>query len=377
MNKRRKLIGEGRASFAAVLCLLVCGLFAPSAWAKVYDLEHHFYVSEFYTYMTSRTTPPRFVPGDPAATDPMGRVGYIDIGQKSPIYMSDDQITNLTDFTETRIAAMDAAGVDVAVMSSSSLIETFPREKSIELARLSNDRLAAYQKQYPERILGTATLPTIWIDDATNELERCVKVLGFKYWHTHSHYATNGVSHYLYEDRFTNLLARADSYGLSIYIHPDYPVKPTYDHGTAFLGATMGFTHEVMQTMTHMIRRGRLDQYPNIKLIIGHFGEYFPYILDRLDKAFPSGGEGRNQKSFRQYVKEDRIFVTTSGNRSAEAMDVTKKMIGIEHVAFGSDYPYEVLKGMTDFIGSCDLTESDRTNVWEKTATDRIFYKDK
>jgi len=176
---------------------------------------------------------------------------------------------------------------------------------------------------------------------------------------------------------FTNLLARADKYGLSIYIHPDYPVKPTYNHGMAFEGALMGFTHEVMQTLTHMIRRGRLDQYPNIKLVIGHFGEYFPYILDRLDKAFPAGGEGRNQKSFREYVKEGRLFVTTSGNRSVEAMEATKKAIGIEHIAFGSDYPYEVLKGMTDFIKRCDLTEKELEDVWQNTAMERIFYREK
>jgi len=216
-SKLKQLIGQGRAVFAAVVCLPSVILLAPSAQAKVYDLEHHFYVPEFYEYMASRTTPPRFVPGNPKAADPMDRVGYFDIGQKSFYYQTDEQITNLTDFTENRITAMDAAGVDVAVMSSSTMIEGLPKEKSIWLAKLSNDRLAAYQAQNPGRILGTATLPTVWVDDATNELERCVKELGFKYWHTHDHYVTeDGQTNYLWEAKFAPLLANANELGLAI-----------------------------------------------------------------------------------------------------------------------------------------------------------------
>jgi len=334
---------------------------------KHYDLEHHCYIPEFYEYLKARGKAAN--PVVPYMEDN----GDLHVGIKTVIWLPDESI--ICDFGAGRIAEMDRAGVDVAVMSASSLIEALPLADATNLAHKTNLRIAQMQTDWPGRVEGAATLPTFYPEEAIKELDFCVTNLGFKYWHTHSHYATNGISHYLYEDMFTNLLAKADSYGLSVYIHPDYPIKPTYDHGIAFEGAAMGFTHEVMQTLAHMIRRGRLDQYSNIKLVIGHFGEYFPYILDRLDKAFPSGGEGRNMKSFSQYVKEGRIFVTTSGNRSVEAMDATKKAIGVECIAFGSDYPYEDMKSMTDYIWRCDLTESDKTNVWEKTATDRIFYK--
>ena len=212
MNKLKKLIK---------VALVATGIaaFAPLAQAKVcdvYDLEHHFYVPEFFEYMASRKTPPRFIPGDPTATDPMDRVGRFDIGQKTQYYMVDDQITNLTDFTEARITAMNAAGVDVAVMSTSPMLEALPREEAIRLSKLSNDRVAAYRKEHPGRILGSATLPTVWVDAATNELERCVKELGFKYWHTHAHYVTeDGQTNFLWEAKFAPLLKKADELGVA------------------------------------------------------------------------------------------------------------------------------------------------------------------
>jgi len=367
-------------SLQLALCALGAVWLAPGAQAKVYDLEHHFYIPEFYEYMATRTTPPRFIPGDPTATDPMGRVGYIDIGQKSRIFMDDGQISNLTDFAETRIAAMDAAGVDVAVMSSSSLIEAFPREKSIELAKLSNDRLAAYQKQFPDRILGTATLPTVWVDDATNELERCVKELGFKYWHTHDHYVTpDGQTNYLWEAKFAPLLAKANELGVAVYIHPDYQPQARYDYGQGYMGAMLGFGQGVMATVTKFILQGRLDAYPNIRLIVGHTGEYLPYVLPRMDNRFhvegvPDPGV-KCQKKFSEYFKEGRIFVTTSGNRSEPALQCAKRAIGIGNIAYASDWPYETMDSMTKFINAAKLTDEERETVCEGTAAERIFKK--
>jgi len=352
------------------------------AQAKIYDLEHHFYVPEFYEYMISRTTPPRFIPGDPEATDPLGRVGRFDIGQKTKYYMTDDQITNLTDFTEARIKAMDAAGVDVAVMSSSPMLEALPREKCIELAKLSNDRVAAYQKQYPDRILGSATLPTVWVDAATNELERCVKELGFKYWHTHAHYVTeDGQTNFLWEAKFAPLLAKANELGVAIYIHPDYQPQARYDYGTGYMGAMLGFGQGVMATVTKFIIKGKLDEYPNIRLIMGHTGEYMPYVLPRMDNRFHVEGvsdpDVKCQKKFSEYFKEGRIFVTTSGNRSEPALQCAKRAIGIGCIAYGSDWPYETMDSMTEFINAAKLTDAERKQLCEGTATKSIFVQDK
>lgn len=375
MNKLKKLIKVALVATGIAVC-------APLAQAKIYDLEHHFYVPEFLEYMATRTTPPRFIPGDPESSNPFEQIGRFDIGQKSLVYIDDNQISNLTDFTEARIAAMDAAGVDVAVLSTSSLIEALPREKAIELTKLSNDRVYEMSTNFPGRILGSATLPTVWVDDATNELERCVKELGFKYWHTQDHYVTeDGQTNYLWEAKFAPLLARANELGVAIYIHPEYQSQPRYDYGMGYMGAMLGFGQGVMATATKFIIKGKLDEYPNIRLILGHMGEYFPYVLERMDNRFfnevLSDPGVKCQKKFSEYFKEGRIFVTTSGNRSNPALQCARRAIGIEHIAYGSDWPYETMDSMSAFIKDAKLTDAEREQLTEKTATERIFVKDK
>jgi len=145
------------------------------------------------------------------------------------------------------------------------------------------------------------------------------------------------------------------------------------------MGAMLGFGQGVMATATKFIIKGKLDEYPNIKLILGHMGEYFPYVLERMDNRFfvPAlpDPDVKCKKNFSAYFKEGRIFVTTSGNRSEPALECAKCAIGIERIAYGSDWPYETMDSMTKFINAAELTDAERKQLCEGTATGRIFKK--
>jgi uncharacterized protein len=48
------------------------------------------------------------------------------------------------------------------------------------------------------------------------------------------------------------------------------------------------------------------------------------------------------KQSMKYYFKQ-KVFVTTSGNMSKEAFQCAKDVLGIDHIMYGSDYPYEPL----------------------------------
>src|SRR4029453_3394372 len=74
---------------------------------------------------------------------------------------------------EHRIADMDAAGIDVQVLSLTSPgVEQLDATEAVALAREANDRLADALPRYPSRFAGFAAFPTMAPDVAASEMER-------------------------------------------------------------------------------------------------------------------------------------------------------------------------------------------------------------
>src|SRR5438105_1327278 len=92
-----------------------------------------------------------------------------------------EMIRRLEDFGDIRIREMDAAGIDVQVLSENApAAQGLDAESAIRLTRISNDRLHAAIAAHPDRFAGFAALPTPDPKAAADELERCVIKLGFK-----------------------------------------------------------------------------------------------------------------------------------------------------------------------------------------------------
>src|SRR5215204_7161492 len=102
-------------------------------------------------------------------------------------------IEQLCDLEEGRIADMDAAGIDVQVLSLTSPgEEQLEATEAVVLAREEKDRLADTVRRHPSRFAGFAALPTSAPDSAADELERMVREHGFEgaiiNGHTHGRY---------------------------------------------------------------------------------------------------------------------------------------------------------------------------------------------
>ncbi|HTU01713.1 MAG TPA: amidohydrolase family protein, partial [Candidatus Sulfotelmatobacter sp.] len=90
-------------------------------------------------------------------------------------------LEQLCDLGDRRLADMDAAGIDVQVLSLTSPgAEQLDATEAVALAREANDFLADAVRRYPSRFLGLAALPTMVPECAADELERTVRDCGFK-----------------------------------------------------------------------------------------------------------------------------------------------------------------------------------------------------
>ncbi|HTU03988.1 MAG TPA: amidohydrolase family protein, partial [Trebonia sp.] len=116
----------------------------------------------------------------------------------------------LRDLDKTRIADMDATGIDLQVVSHSNpAAQGMPEAAGVAAARRANDQLAAAVARHPERLAGFATLPTGSPAAAADELSRAVSELGFVGAMINSTLGTDGA--FLDDPRFAPLLTRFET----------------------------------------------------------------------------------------------------------------------------------------------------------------------
>jgi 2,3-dihydroxybenzoate decarboxylase len=276
----------------------------------------------------------------------------------------------LTDFGEQRLAAMDEAGIERSILSLSGPGVQVERDRTraVRMAAQANDFLAAEVAKRPDRYSGFAHLALQDGKAAADELERCVRDLGFKGALVNGH--TNGL--YLDDPSLEPLWERAQELGTVIYLHPGDPVSqmPVLDGHKGLKRATWEWTVETGSHALRVVFGGVFDRYPQATLALGHLGETLPYLLWRFDSRAKLYGLklGRAPSA---YIREN-IVVTLSGMFSREPLICALDALGDGRVMFSADYPYESAGEAGRFIDDVDLPEERRAKVCHANA-ERIF----
>ena len=275
--------------------------------------------------------------------------------------MGHDIVEENLDLGAKRIAHMDAAGVDVQVLSFGSPgPQGFAADVAIPMARDANDRLAKAIQSYPTRFAGFAALPTADPEEAARELERCVTKLGFKGAMIHSHQQ----GEFLDGKKFRPVFYSAEKLGVPIYLHPALPhplaVKAYFEGYEELARAPWGFAVDTSCHFLRLVFSGLFDDCPKLKIILGHLGEGIPFAMHRLDTHARAAAERRGlKKTPLQYLK-DNLLVTTSGNWYEPAFVCTLLALGIDSMLFAIDWPYESNKVGMEFFHKLSLNDTDK-----------------
>jgi predicted TIM-barrel fold metal-dependent hydrolase len=261
-----------------------------------------------------------------------------DAGPDSPLG------ANLADLGERRLAAMDASGIDLQVISHTTPgVQHLDGGSAVPLAREANDVLAAAMREHPRRFAGFATLPTSDPARAADELSRAVEKLGFLGAMVNGH--TSG--RFLDDPAFAVLLERFEHLDVPLYLHPTEPVpavRESYYEGFApavtwfFSAAAWGWHSETALHVLRMVLGGVFDRHPRLRVIIGHMGEMLPFMLQRIDDNIPPEVTGLDRLPS-AYILE-HVVITTSGLFSVPPLQCALDVFGLERVLFSVDWPY-------------------------------------
>jgi predicted TIM-barrel fold metal-dependent hydrolase len=273
----------------------------------------------------------------------------------------------LQDVGEARIAEMDAAGIDVQVLSLNSPgVEQAEATEQVSAAVESNDFLAEAVKKYPKRFAAFAALPVAAPDKAAAEFERRVRQQGFKGTLINGH--TRG--RYLDDKFFWPILERAEALNVPIYLHPTIPPKAVID--ASFGGFSPAVTGVLagpgwgwhIETGVHVIRMilgGAFDRYPRLQVVIGHLGEGIPFMLPRLNKNLPKELT-KLDRPLGAYLRENVHYTFGGFNFAATFLNLLLE-VGVERIMFSVDHPYGSMAEAREFLQHLPVSEADRDRI--------------
>lgn len=277
---------------------------------------------------------------------------------------------------DARIAAMDAIGQDLAVLSLNPPgVQPYAQEAAVSLAREFNEELAAIVRRYPGRFAGLGTLAPQNPSAAAEEIRRIMGPLGLNGVMVNSH--THG--HYLDEREFSPLVESAEAYRAPIYLHPRVPASGGgyLDYGLS--GAIWGYQAEAGLHAMRLILSGTLDRYPDLTIVLGHLGEGIPFWLRRIDNrhAFAANVAGAATSMPKLELTPSEYFhrnfvVTTSGIDDPDVLNLVLRTLGADNILFAIDTPYEDAYEAATFLREVPVTETQRAAISHRTA-ERVF----
>jgi aminocarboxymuconate-semialdehyde decarboxylase len=288
--------------------------------------------------------------------------------------MFTDRLPQLTGL-DRRLADMDAAGVDVQLLSVSPSQYHYYAEPDLARTVCSSAGrgVAAVIAEEPMRFTGLGLVPLQYPQLCVDALDEALS-LGLLGVEISSHSpgpaagGTEVATIELSDPALEPFWARAAETGAIVFLHP---FGCTLDErlDRYYLANTVGQPVENAVALSHLIFSGVLDRHPGLRLLAAHGGGYLPTYLGRSDHAWEVRPEARDcaqpPSSYLRKLWFDSLV------HSPAALRALVDAAGADRVLLGSDYPFDM--GVTDpveRVRAAGLAEADTDLILGGNAAD-------
>ena len=221
---------------------------------------------------------PELDEGDPAAGRPPSfRVGdyrLVGVSYRGSPFMD----------LAARLSAMDAAGIDVQVLSPNPLtyFTHVEPEWAAAFCRRHNDDMAALVASAPDRLAGFAQLPVQEPSLAADELRRAVGELGLL-----GAYLPTDVGRPLDDLALDVIWSACTDLDVPVFFHPapDGIDRPRRDERLSRFDGDLwlGFLYEETLAIATLVLGGVLERHPSLDVCMSHGGGATSWLLERLE----------------------------------------------------------------------------------------------
>lgn len=271
---------------------------------------------------------------------------------------------------DTRIAAMDAQGIDVEALSINPWWYRAERDAAAEVVRIQNETVAAFCAENSERFVAFATAALQHPDLAVEQVEHAARKLGFRGVGVGGSVAGEELAN----PRFDPFWAKCEELGLLVFLHPlgTRELEPSGRlGGSGLLTNTIGNPLETTIALSHLIFEGTLDRFPGLKICAAHGGGFLPSYANRSDavcRTFPDRVGPLPAKKPTAYLRDGQLFFDTIVF-TPEALRHLIAETGAGQVVIGTDYPFPWTSTEVDLVlDTPDLSDEERIAILGGTA---------
>jgi 6-methylsalicylate decarboxylase len=259
---------------------------------------------------------------------------------------------------------MDAAGVQAAILSvTTPHVQFADMANARRIARESNEWSARLEQSHKGRFGSFAMLPMQDTDSALKEMEYALDTLKADGVCLLTSYGDKWLGH----ASFSPVLDELNRRKAIVYTHPtaanccrnlQAEVPPT----------VIEFGTDTTRTIVDLVFSGTAARCPDISFIFSHAGGTLPFLTERLIKL-PQQDPKLAPRVPRGVLHElQRFYYDTAWSAHPGALASLLKLVTVDKVLFGSDYPYRAgadhVKGLVDYgFSAADLQAISRSNA--------------
>ena len=171
--------------------------------------------------------------------------------------------------------------------------------------------------------------------------------------------------------QFDSLYEAAEGLGAPLYLHPQIPIRTIcegYYSGfgpqtdSVFASFGLGWYYETGVQLLRMIFSGVFDRYPQLQVIVGHWGEVVLFFLEQTAKMESMGLQ--LERPLADYFRQN-VWITGSGLLSQRYLRWTMEVVGVERIMYSTDYPFMDTSGgkARSFLEHLPLTEIEKASI--------------
>jgi 6-methylsalicylate decarboxylase len=267
---------------------------------------------------------------------------------------------------EKRFQTMDAAGVDLQVLSVSPQFPQFEnKEHAVAAARKANDMYASAVRRWPKRFAAFAAMPLPHVEESLKEIDRAVGQLGM----LGVALPTDVLGRSIADPAFMPLYEELNRRRTTAFIHPsgNAALSPLIakNHATWMIGAPVEDTVAV----TNLITAGIPSRFPKLKVITAHVGGALPMLLDRMDSITTWEYARIPEKPS---AAARRMWYDTVNYGDVLSLRLAVEKLGPGRLVLGSDFPYEAGSAYqlcVDYIRRAGLKPDEVDSILSRTAS--------
>lgn len=230
------------------------------------------------------------------------------------------------------VERMDEAGIRTCVLSLPSTPGVWfgadPAGMQ-RMSRLCNEFAAKMVRDYPGRFGLFASLPMPDVDGALQEIDHAFGALKADGINLMTSFGNKWPGDPLFDPVFQELNRRK----AVVYVHPT--AAPCCSKSVpGALPQMIEFPFDTTRTITSLMLTGTIARNRDIRFIFSHGGGTIPFLAARIQETSRGRVPGGVEPTLRS------LYYDTAAIANGPAMAALMKLVPIQHILFGSDYPF-------------------------------------